>query len=188
MSLIAFPVLWGISSIAPDLINIALGQKWSIAIVPLQVLSLVIPVRMISNLMSPALLGIGRPEINFYNVITAFLILPWGFLVGCYWGIIGVSVAWATIFPVVFLINLSRVIKKLKIGLMEVLNSILRPVIAAVIMYISVVLIRIIISNLNPITCLSVSVVTGAVVYVGMIITLDRNSSYEVIQLIRIRS
>jgi len=189
MSLVAFPVLWGISSVAADLVDVALGEKWHLAIVPLQILSLVIPVRMISNLMSPALLGLGHADVNFFNVITASLVLPFGLLIGCYWGgIIGVSVAWAAIFPIVFLLNLSRMLKTVKMALSEVIAAVLRPLLAAVVMYISVAIIKVVVPGLDPVIRLSLSIIGGAVVYVGMVLALDKNGYYEVLDLIRNRS
>jgi len=188
MSFVAFPVLWGISSIAPDLVSIALGEKWSLATVPLQILSLVIPFRMISNLISPALLGLGQPVINLYNVITASLILPFVQLIACIWGgIIGVSIAWSTIFPIIFLINLSRMLKMLKQGFREVFVAISKPISSAVVMYISVVVIKSIMSGSNPILRLSLSIFTGAVVYACMILIVNREGYHEVLDLIRIR-
>ena len=188
MSLLAFPVLWGISSIAPDLVHVALGEKWGLAIVPLQILSLVIPVRMISNLMSPALLGLGRADINFFNTITASLVLPFGLLIGSHWGIIGVSFAWVAIFPIVFLLNLLRMLRILKTDLSGVVAVMLRPIVSTIVMYISVAIVKIIMSDFDPILRLSLSVFTGTVVYIGMIFTLDRNGYYEVLDLIRVRS
>lgn len=188
MSLIAFPVLWGISSIAPDLVRLMLGEKWSLAIVPLQVLSLVIPVRMMSNLMSPALLGLGHADVNFSNVIRLISILPVSLLIGSHWGIIGVSIAWTTIFPVVFLLNLSRMIRTLGIALREALAVMVKPVFSAIVMYISVFAIRVIMSGSDPIIRLPLSVFAGAVVYGCMILIVNREGYHEAMNLIRVRS
>jgi O-antigen/teichoic acid export membrane protein len=187
MSLVSFPVLWGISSVAADLVDVALGEKWHLAIVPLQILSLVIPVRMVSNLMSPTLLGLGHADVNFSNVIRLISILPVSLLIGSHWGIIGVSIAWTTIFPVVFLLNLSRMIKTLGIALRGVLAVMVKPVFSAVVMYISVFAIRIIMSGSDPIIRLPLSVFTGAVVYACMILIVNREGYHEAMNLIRVR-
>jgi len=188
MSLLAFPILWGISSIAPEFINLLLGKKWSVAIVPLQILSLVIPVRMVSNLMSPALLGLGRADTNFLNVINASLTLPFGFLVGCHWGIIGVSIAWSSIFPIVFIFNLSRTARILKIKVRDVIGEMASPVVAAIAMYISVSLIKLFIPEFDYMVSLTASVVVGVVIYGAMVITLDRDGCLEVLDMMRMRS
>lgn len=188
MSLLAFPVLWGISSIAPQLVDILIGKKWDLAIVPLQVLSFVIPLRMVSNLMNPALLGIGRPDINMCNVITASLLLPFGFLVGNHWGIVGVSLAWATIFPIVFLINLSRVSKVFRICILNVINAMLKPILASVAMYIIVVMINVMVSGFDPILRLTMPSLGGLMVYCGIILLIDVDGYHEIFGLLRSRS
>ena len=188
MSLLAFPILWGISSIAPEFVNLLLGKKWSMAIVPLQILSLVIPVRMVSNLMSPALLGFGRADTNFFNVINASLTLPLGFLVGCHWGIIGVSIVWSTIFPIVFIFNLSRTARILKITVRDVIREMASPVVAAIAMYISVSLIKLFIPEFDYTVSLTASVIVGVVIYGAMVITLDKDGCLEVLGMMRIQS
>src|SRR5882762_5126084 len=62
MSLLAFPFFLGMSSIAPELTALLLGPKWQAAAVPLQLLSLVMPLRMLMNAFQPFLWGVGRPD------------------------------------------------------------------------------------------------------------------------------
>src|SRR5699024_11814178 len=47
LSFLSFPVFWGISCIYPDFVPIVLGDRWGQAIIPLQLLSLIMPIRMI---------------------------------------------------------------------------------------------------------------------------------------------
>ena len=54
------PVLWGMSATSPEIVGVALGPKWSSAVLPLQLISLVVPLRMVSAAFSTANLGIGR--------------------------------------------------------------------------------------------------------------------------------
>jgi len=188
MSFLAFPVLWGISSVAPQLVQVVIGKRWELAIIPLQIVSLVIPIRMVSNLMSPILLGLGRPVTNVYNVITASLLLPLGFLVGCHWGIVGVSISWATVFPIVFFINLSRVTRVLKIGISDVMSAMLRPFVASLAMYIAVAIINVLVSEFDPTARLVLPVLAGSAVYCGIIYLLDLDGYHEVLGLLRIQS
>ena len=185
MSLMAFPVLWGISSISDDLVDALLGDKWASVIVPLQILSLVIPVRMISNLMSPMLLGLGRPDIQLFNVILYSLVLPIGFLLGSRWSIVGVSLVWATIFPLAFLFNMSRAVRLLNISLYDVIRRMTGPFVAATVMYIAVFLIRAGFPGFNPITRLSLCILGGAVAYLGSVMILSRKSYIEFLDIIR---
>ena len=64
MSLCAFPVFWGIGSVAPEIVRVLLGDKWEPAILPLELLAIVMPVRMIGQLMPPTLQGVGEAALD----------------------------------------------------------------------------------------------------------------------------
>ena len=184
MSFIAFPLLWGMSSIAPEVVATLLGNKWQLAALPFQLLCLVISIRMISNLMSPALLGVGRPEISFYNVLLASLVMPICILVASHWGIVGVSVAWILIFPLIFLCYLFRAAPVLQIRWVEVLAAMTRPALAAGIMYIIIMAIKTLFrTDVNSISNLVLLITVGILVYGGVIISMNRQGYREVIGL-----
>lgn len=62
LSLIAFPILWGIASIANEIILLFLGEKWQSAILPLQLLALMMPLRVLVHFLPSAVDALGRPE------------------------------------------------------------------------------------------------------------------------------
>ncbi|HNH51601.1 MAG TPA: lipopolysaccharide biosynthesis protein, partial [Nitrosomonas sp.] len=97
LSLIAFPVLWGISSVANEMVLLFLGEKWFHAILPLQLLSLMMPFRMIANFLPSATDALGHPEIGVKNVFLAAIVMPIAILIGVQWGIVGVAIAWVTV-------------------------------------------------------------------------------------------
>jgi teichuronic acid exporter len=184
MSFLAFPILWGMSSIAPELVAVLLGDKWKLAVVPFQLLSLVIPIRMISNLMAPAVMGLGRPDISFYNVLLASLVMPICILVATHWGIVGVSVAWILVFPLIFLRNLSQVVTVLRIRSLEVLLAMTRPALAAAVMYLIIIIIKMLFrTGANSISNLILLITVGIMVYGGLIIGMNRQGYREVIGL-----
>jgi len=186
MSLLAFPVLWGISSIAPELVGTLLGDKWHLAVLPFQLLSLVISIRMISNLMAPALLGLGRPDISFSNVLFGSIVMPICILIATHWGLVGVSLAWVLVFPLVFLRNLSRAAPVLGLGSSEVLAAMVRPVLAALMMYASIIGTKMIFgTNVQSVAHLILLVIQGAVVYIGVIMSFHRHGFQEVLSLVR---
>ena len=47
LSFLAFPMLWGISSIASEIVTVLLGAKWESAIVPLRLIALVMPLMIV---------------------------------------------------------------------------------------------------------------------------------------------
>ena len=187
MSFFAFPVLWGISSIAPELVASLLGDKWHLSTVPLQLLCVVIPIRMIANLMNPAVMAIGRPDISFFNILSASVAIPIGIMIGVHWGLLGVCLAWVIVFPLVFLYNLSRVVTVLRIRLLDVLSTMARPALAASTMYASIMAFKMLFgTNVESIVNLVLLIIGGAMVYGGMVITFHRHGCREVLGLIRV--
>lgn len=142
MSFISFPALWGMSFISSEIIQFFLGDKWMQAALPFKLIALVIPLRMVSNLISPAILGKGRANISLYTSITPLVLMPVAFYAGTFWGLLGVSLAWTIIFPLVFCINLSLETRVLKIRFLDVLGAMLLPLIASLTMYLGLYLVK----------------------------------------------
>ncbi|MBK7646018.1 MAG: oligosaccharide flippase family protein [Betaproteobacteria bacterium] len=72
VSLLSFPVMWGISSVAPELVQVLLGEKWAEAVLPLALLCLIMPLRVLSPLLHAGLHAVGRADISFrITCITA---------------------------------------------------------------------------------------------------------------------
>ncbi len=181
LSLIAIPIFWGMSSIAPEIIGVFLGEKWSSAAVPLQIIALVVPLRMIRNLMTPAMLGLGRSDINLLNEVVAVLLMSISFYLGTYWGVLGVSLVWLFIFPVVFTVNLSTIVKTLNIESLDVLRAIQKPVLSGLIMCLGVNMMRHTPCNDFPLTLkMIVFIVAGSIVYSLATITINRIGLKEI--------
>ena len=187
ISFTAFPVLWGISSISQEIVAILLGDKWRLAALPLQLLSLLIPFRMLSNITYPVLMGLGRPDIVFLNVLLYAVVMPLAILIGVQWGIFGVCIAWLLVFPFAFLWNLFRVIAILDIEFIDFLTAIYRPILASLSMYIIIIAIKLSLgidtTNIGSVVML---ITTGILVYSGMILTLNKEGCREMLGLIKI--
>jgi len=184
-SLFAFPILWGMSSIAPELVAVLLGDKWPNASLPLQLLSLVIPFRMISNLMSPALLGLGRPDISFYNTLLGFVVMPIAILIFTHWGLSGVCLAWMIFFPLVLWLNLSRMVPLIGIHVSDVIMAMVKPIAAAATMYAAVMSLKALIGHdAKSVSHLVLFIITGMMVYGGVIRSVYREGYREVLGLI----
>ena len=74
LSFLSFPVLWGISSIAEEIVGVLLGAKWEAAIVPLRLLPLVMPVTILSPILNTAFQGIGKTDVVLKNAGTACVV------------------------------------------------------------------------------------------------------------------
>ena len=186
LSFFAFPVLWGISSTANEIVLLFLGPGWKGAIVPLQLLALMMPLRMLANFLPSATDAIGRPEIGLQNVLLASLVMPIAFWFASRWGIVGMAVAWVTVYPVLLIINIRRMLGAVRLRLRDLFQAIAPALLSAAGMYATVWLVR---WQLGGATMgagsLLLMMVLGALAYAGLSLFLNKNGCQEVVRLVR---
>lgn len=186
LSIVTFPVMWGISSVAPEIVVALLGEKWSEAVLPLALLCLIMPLRVLSVLVSAGLQSVGRADVGFRNISTSASIMCIALLGGVQFGLAGVSMAWVMAFPVTFLINLQRSRKHLDLTTTALLAPMVRPAIACGLMYGSIALVRLILPW-PSLANLLVLIVVGVIAYTGFTFAFNRKGLAEARNLIRSR-
>ncbi len=187
LSFVGFPVFWGISSISPELVDVVLGQRWSQAIIPLQLLSLVMPLRMTAHSGSP-LTAIGKPHIGTLNHAISLVVMPPAFLIGAYYGgLIGVSLAWIIAYPLTVLLRLRFSLPPLGLTRRDYFGAMAGPATGGTIMYLTVVLARETIARplLDPQVGLLFLIGLGALVYSASMWLLRHKDCREVIALVQ---
>jgi O-antigen/teichoic acid export membrane protein len=107
-SLLFFPLMWGFSSVAPEFVDVILGDKWTGATVILQVLTLAVPFRVLSILLGPLVNGLGRPGLGTRNLLTYTVLMTPAIAVGTQWGLTGVCVGLVAAQMVAWIINFRR--------------------------------------------------------------------------------
>jgi O-antigen/teichoic acid export membrane protein len=142
LSFVSFPVLWGISSIAPEFAAVVLGPKWDPAVLPLQLVPLIMPLYFINLFLNTAFQGIGWSGVACRNALSACLIMPAAFWTGAHWGLLGLSLAWVIGLPTVMADNLRRMLPLLGLKFEQVLSAAAPAVLASVGMYASVAIAR----------------------------------------------
>ncbi|MFI5445916.1 lipopolysaccharide biosynthesis protein [Polaromonas sp. UC242_47] len=184
LSLVSFPVMWGMSSVAPELVRTLLGEKWVEAALPLTLLCLIMPMRVLSPLMHAGLYAVGRADVSFrITAITAATMCS-AFLVGAQYGLIGLSLAWLVAFPGAFLFNLLRSCKHLGLTVKEIATTLARPALASCLMYVLVILARHAIGWPSAIANLLTLTAVGAVAYTGFTFMFNREVVLEIRNLI----
>lgn len=131
LSCFAFPVFFGIAASAPELVMVLLGTKWQAVILPLQLLSPLMPLKMAGSSLIPALYGIGRPDIGVRNLLVACLVLPPAVYLGSHWGLTGVCLAWLLLYPLQFLYLLNLAAPVLGITVSAYLQTLVAAGLAA---------------------------------------------------------
>lgn len=169
------PVFFGISAVAGDLVPLFLGEKWSAAILPLQILSIAQIFNMLRLNIGAALfaLGYGRRKILHAIVASVIFVLSWviglgfGFIEGCFGFLIGYSV-W-------FIWHVIDSHKMLSLDLYGYFKAILLPMIFSSIMFIFVRVVDItLLSSYHIAIQLLVEVLLGAVIYATLLFVFYR--------------
>lgn len=185
-SMLAFPLLWGLSSVSPEAIDLVLGSKWLPAVLPLQILCLVIPIRMVASYKGPANMGTGRADISFTNVCISAVVMPFAFWIGSYWGLVGVSMAWIFGFVPVFIYTSHRTMTALGSSVLPYLGSMRHGIIGSAIMAAVVFVLRVSLSSSIPdMVSLAIFVGSGGAIYVAYLYLVNRDGMSEFLELAR---
>lgn len=187
LAFVSFPVFFGISSVSPELVTIALGEKWLPAIMPLQLLSLIIPLRTVQISVGPIVSGMGRPDINVRTLIVACILMPAAFALGSIWGLLGVSLGWIIAYSIWFVYMLHRSLPVIGLSVSEFLKTLQLPVLYSSIMYGVVYLVKLAMTgaHANAILTLIVAVLSGAAVYGGVMLLFSRSTCRELWGMVR---
>lgn len=186
LGIAAFPVFFGMSCTAEPLIATLLGEKWLPAAPVLQILGVVMPFRLLSNVFPPLLWGVGLPRTSATNFLLAAMLMPLAFYCGSHWGVIGLAYAWLCMYPVVFLITAFRACSTVQLGLALYLSQMWRPLAAAVVMYGAVLVLGLIVSGQpGQWFHLLQLVAAGALAYAVALLLIDRPGVGETLALLR---
>jgi teichuronic acid exporter len=184
--LVFCPMLWGLSSVSPDFVQVFLGQSWGEAVVVLTLIPLIVPFRIILLLIAPVTDGLGRPDIGLRNLLTSTALIPLGILLGIRGGLPGVCVGLIIASIVALAINSRRSLGLLQLRLQTLLLAIAPTAIAGGFMYACVSLARTVgFVDSPPLWRLCGSVMTGIAVYTAVSYLINRGVIREFFTLIR---
>lgn len=186
IAIAAFPVFFGISCTAEPIIACLLGEKWLPAAPLLQLLGVVMPFRLLSNIFPPLLWGVGHPRTSASNLLVAAVLMPVAFFVGTRWGVLGLAYAWLCMYPLVFFITALRTCAVVGARIAEYFLQMLRPVAAGMIMYASVYFLRpVAYGSTGDWVYLLQLVLVGVLAYGAAMLVIDRKGLRETMDLIR---
>lgn len=186
LGIAAFPVFFGISCTAGPLIEVLLGEKWLPAAPLLQLMGLVMPFRLLSNIFPPLLWGIGHPRTSASNLLIAAILMPVAFVLGTRWGVIGLAYAWLGMYPLVFVLTAARTCRLVGVSLGDYAGQIVRPLAAGGVMYGAVYLTATLVDGASGDWLhLLLLVTVGVIGYYGAIALIDRKGLQDTLRLIR---
>jgi teichuronic acid exporter len=184
LTALSIPVGWGISSVSADLVLVVLGSKWQSAILPLQTVALVIPLRMISGFFGTSIVAMGRAQADLVNTLVTAIAWPVFFAVGAQWGANGLAASWLCAVPTTFALNYSRTGGSLGIPWTQLLFAVRGPLTAGFAMYAAVQFARVLLDDVEMIHRLAALVLVGASVFLPVMVLVDRQVAVDVRRLL----
>ncbi len=185
---VLFPVLWGLAAVSPFVVQLVIGEKWQEAVLPLQLVCLALPIRAISTLLTTAVAAVGRADIELWNTLSGCIIFPVLFYLGAQHGVVGLSWAWVIGTPLMVLVNMIRSGRVLRIGVLDVIASMGRPLLCAGVMYTLLIFLQFCgVLQADRWSHLLLSILLGAGVYVFLLARLDSSAFHQLLTFVGIR-
>jgi teichuronic acid exporter len=174
-ALMFFPVCWGMSAIADDLVTVVLGPKWQQGAIVLRIITLGIPYRTFVLLMDPMVTGLGESGLSLRNTLTTVFILSAAMTIGIHWDLIGLCIGWLIGAMIAATINLNRNLRLLSMTYTQLITIVFPSMLSACVMYLVVLLVQTgPLGGISAAMRLPLETALGAVVYGGLILILNR--------------
>ena len=171
----AVAALWGLASVALEFVDVLLGDQWHPAVLPLALVALVTPFRMLQMVLATALTGVGRADLELRNTLTGVLVLPVAFVIGARFGLNGLAVSWLVAVPLVLALNVARTLPPLGLTLADLGAAARAPLLAGIAMFAAVTATRWALGDTPEPARLPVLIVVGAAVYLLVLRLADRS-------------
>ena len=186
LAFITLPAAAGLALIAGEFVPVVLGSQWLGAIVPLRLLAVYGGIRSIDTVTPQVLMYTGHSRQSmWYSVIAAF-VMPTLFVVGTRWGVGGVATMWIVAYPLVVAPQYRLAFRVLQMSPRGYLATLWPAVSSTAIMAVAVSLVMLTTpQTIAPVVRLVIEVLTGVVVYGGMIAWRHRARARAFVAIVR---
>ncbi len=174
IAFVGFPVFFGMAAVAPVGIPLILGDHWKPAVLPFQLLCLTLPLKALWPILSPAVAAIGRPNVNLATIAVMATSMTLAILIGVRDGLIGVCVAWVTVYPLVFVMTTAHRLRALGVSVRHYFAELRFPFFASALMLGTIYLLSLVRVAPRPLYSLLGIVACGAIVYGGLVLLFKR--------------
>lgn len=173
VSVVAFPVFWGLALVATELVGFVMGPKWIDAIPVLQILCIVMPLRTIGSLATAPLLAIGRADKSLNFSVLPALLVPLALFIGVRWGLPGVAAAWVVAYPIAYAAATFRTRSAFKASMLQICAPMAAPALSAALMFAIVTTLARFTPWPAP-ALLVIKTLLGLIIYVGLLAITSR--------------
>ena len=177
ISLLVFPMCFGMALVARPFVLLFLGQKWATTIVPLELLATYAAIRSLVPLLGQVLLVVNEEYYATRLMFINLLVMPLAFFVGAkVAGIVGIAAAYMIAHPFVAIAYSSRALARIGSSFREFFVEALRPAVFCSACMVAVVLaVSYFCRNTSLKVQLSCDVAAGALAYVAPVALLYRH-------------
>ncbi len=164
------PALGGLVVIVHAVVPLLLGKQWDGAVIPIQLLALYTLINAFVSLISQVFLVTGNVRYGMWLNVLMLGILPVGFIFCSRWGPVGIACAWVSLYPLLSVMWFRKSFQTLSIAPGDFVRALLPPTVSTLIMMTSVELVKLLcLRSSSPVISLTVEVVIGVVVYMGVL-------------------
>jgi len=183
MTMLAVPVFFGMSAIAPELVALVFGPTWTATAPLLAVLAVAMSFRAVMLVIPNYLQGLGHAKASFWcNMASAALFTPL-FLIGCNWGLLGVCYAWLLGYPPVFAATVLIASRYGRLSILPLLMTPVRPMAAGAVMILAVAALRPLLHG-GTVRDMLVLIIAGAATYGAIMLLAFRPLVMELVSLV----
>lgn len=137
VTLFSFPFFYGFAVICEELVVLILGAQWQPAALPLQLILLTIPLRIISNLFTPLMKALGYPSTGLIHVSFSLTLTIIAVFLASSSGIVAIAATWLLTTPIFFLFAVYLCASRSKISGKAIFSAALPPFIISILMFIT---------------------------------------------------
>ncbi len=175
LAVFTFPLCWGLALVANAFVPSVLGEEWTGAVVPLQLLATYAAWLSTTALFPQILVVKGDARLNARVSVLCALVLPVAFFVGQrLWGTTGLAVAWVVVHPLLSLPVYERALKHIGLPLRRYLAALWPAFSASFAMMCAVLLVRFAFPRVSETVHLATEIAAGGVAYVLTILVCFR--------------
>jgi O-antigen/teichoic acid export membrane protein len=175
LSLAVFPAVLGIALVGNDFVHVALGQKWSGVVLPLELLTLHALLRSNVILLTPVLNVIGEERFSMWNSFLMLAVLVPSFYIGSHWGTGGIAAVWVLVYPLLALPLFWRLFRKISMPVGEYVAALWPAISGCVLMIVAVELFKHFRNPRWPLYLdLALEILIGAGIYALVLILMHR--------------
>lgn len=187
-SIIFVPLTGGIIVLAPQAVNIFLGERWLPIVIPLQILAVSGMARSLMGFSGPLFLAIGKPKIDFnLNLIRLIVMVITIYPLTFVWKISGTSLSVLLSIITASFICFWVTIKKLNIKVRNYLSIFIPPIIATITMCITIYcFLNLLVLVDNELINFIISTLAGLIVYLFGMFLYEKLLNYKGLQEIRL--